>query len=74
MFLFQEIEEDRKRAEQEGVAVTSRKPRPDGLTITITKANNVSSEALSSFPAKNGIFQYASFIRSDHLAVGDHET
>lgn len=39
---FQEIEEDRKRAEQEGMAVTSRRPRADGLTITITKAHNVS--------------------------------
>ncbi|XP_062973799.1 coiled-coil domain-containing protein 9B [Elgaria multicarinata webbii] len=37
---YQEIEEDRKRAEQEGMAVTSRKARPDGLTITITKAHN----------------------------------
>ncbi|KAJ7344858.1 hypothetical protein JRQ81_000808 [Phrynocephalus forsythii] len=38
---YQEIEEDRKRAEQEGMAVTSRRVRPDGLTITITKAHNV---------------------------------
>ncbi|KAL8169383.1 UNVERIFIED_CONTAM: hypothetical protein K2H54_048274, partial [Gekko kuhli] len=37
---YQEIEEDRKRAEKEGMAVTSRKPRADGLTITITKAHN----------------------------------
>nr|XP_060616296.1 coiled-coil domain-containing protein 9B isoform X1 [Anolis sagrei ordinatus] len=37
---YQEIEEDRKRAEQEGMAVTSRRARPDGLTITITKAHN----------------------------------
>ncbi|XP_053238376.1 coiled-coil domain-containing protein 9B isoform X1 [Podarcis raffonei] len=37
---YHEIEEDRKRAEQEGMAVTSRKARPDGLTITITKAHN----------------------------------
>ncbi|XP_015282701.1 PREDICTED: uncharacterized protein C15orf52 homolog [Gekko japonicus] len=37
---YQEIEEDRKRAEQEGMAVTSRRPRADGLTITITKAHN----------------------------------
>nr|XP_056707850.1 coiled-coil domain-containing protein 9B [Euleptes europaea] len=37
---YQEIEEDRKRAEQEGMAVTSRRPRSDGLTITITKAHN----------------------------------
>ncbi|NXO23395.1 CCD9B protein, partial [Cisticola juncidis] len=37
---YQEIEEDKKRAEQEGMAVTSRRPRQDGLTITITKAHN----------------------------------
>ncbi|NXL49263.1 CCD9B protein, partial [Podilymbus podiceps] len=37
---YQEIEEDKKRAEQEGMAVTSRRPKPDGLTITITKAHN----------------------------------
>ncbi|XP_061467438.1 coiled-coil domain-containing protein 9B isoform X2 [Rhineura floridana] len=37
---YHEIEEDRKRAEQEGMAVTSRRARPDGLTITITKAHN----------------------------------
>ncbi|NXY15522.1 CCD9B protein, partial [Atrichornis clamosus] len=37
---YQEIEEDKKRAEQEGMAVTSRKPKQDGLTITITKAHN----------------------------------
>ncbi|XP_077179014.1 coiled-coil domain-containing protein 9B isoform X2 [Paroedura picta] len=37
---YQEIEEDKKRAEQEGMAVTSRRPRADGLTITITKAHN----------------------------------
>lgn len=42
IYLFQEIEEDKKRAEQEGMAVTSRKPKQDGLTITITKAHNVS--------------------------------
>ncbi|XP_048340224.1 coiled-coil domain-containing protein 9B isoform X2 [Sphaerodactylus townsendi] len=37
---YQEIEEDRKRAEQEGMAVTSRRPKADSLTITITKAHN----------------------------------
>ncbi|XP_044292267.1 coiled-coil domain-containing protein 9B isoform X1 [Varanus komodoensis] len=37
---YQEIEEDRKRAEQEGMAVTSRRARPEGLTITITKAHH----------------------------------
>lgn len=42
-YLFQEIEEDKKRAEQEGMAVTSRRPKQDGLTITITKAHNVSA-------------------------------
>lgn len=41
--VFQEIEEDKKRAEQEGMAVTSRRPKQDGLTITITKAHNVSA-------------------------------
>ncbi|KAM6461086.1 coiled-coil domain-containing protein 9B isoform 3-T6 [Liasis olivaceus] len=37
---YQEIEEDKKRAEQEGMAVTARKARPDGLTITITKPHH----------------------------------
>nr|XP_012429790.3 coiled-coil domain-containing protein 9B isoform X5 [Taeniopygia guttata] len=37
---YQEIEEDKKRAEQGGMAVTSRRPKQDGLTITITKAHN----------------------------------
>ncbi|XP_053129416.1 coiled-coil domain-containing protein 9B isoform X2 [Hemicordylus capensis] len=37
---YQETEEDRKRAEQEGMAITSRRARPEGLTITITKAHN----------------------------------
>ncbi|NXU38683.1 CCD9B protein, partial [Drymodes brunneopygia] len=37
---YQEIEEDKKRAEQEGMAVTSRRPKQDGLTITITKSHN----------------------------------
>ncbi|NXJ67978.1 CCD9B protein, partial [Rostratula benghalensis] len=37
---YQEIEEDKKRAEQEGMAVTSRRPKQDGLMITITKAHN----------------------------------
>ncbi|XP_042328551.1 coiled-coil domain-containing protein 9B isoform X2 [Sceloporus undulatus] len=51
---YQEIEEDRKRAEQEGMAVTSRRARPDGLTITITKAHNekrVVSEKWGNSPA-----------------------
>ncbi|XP_064421182.1 coiled-coil domain-containing protein 9B isoform X4 [Latimeria chalumnae] len=37
---YQEIEEDKKRAEQEGMAITSRKPKQEDLTITITKAPN----------------------------------
>ncbi|XP_070596571.1 coiled-coil domain-containing protein 9B [Erythrolamprus reginae] len=37
---YQEIEEDKKQAEREGMAVTSRKARPDGLTITITKPHH----------------------------------
>ncbi|XP_026566040.1 coiled-coil domain-containing protein 9B isoform X1 [Pseudonaja textilis] len=37
---YQEIEEDKKRAEREGMAVTTRRARPDGLTITITKPNH----------------------------------
>lgn len=45
--MFQEIEEDKKRAEQEGMAVTSRRPKQDGLTITITKAHNVSAASPS---------------------------
>ncbi|XP_072195053.1 coiled-coil domain-containing protein 9B isoform X3 [Excalfactoria chinensis] len=44
---YQEIEEDKKRAEQEGMAVTSRKPKQDGLTITITKAHNDLKDAIT---------------------------
>ncbi|NXA42479.1 CCD9B protein, partial [Eudromia elegans] len=38
--LIRRYQEDKKRAEQEGMAVTSRRPKQDGLTITITKAHN----------------------------------
>ncbi|KYO28339.1 hypothetical protein Y1Q_0015947 [Alligator mississippiensis] len=55
---YQEIEEDRKRAEQEGMAVTARRTKQDGLTITITKTHNekrvVSEKWGSSFPASPG--------------------
>ncbi|NWX43212.1 CCD9B protein, partial [Steatornis caripensis] len=55
---YQEIEEDKKRAEQEGMAVTSRRPKQDGLTITITKAHNdkrvVSEKWRSSCPTSPG--------------------
>ncbi|NWQ68316.1 CCD9B protein, partial [Neopipo cinnamomea] len=55
---YQEIEEDKKRAEQEGMAVTSRRPKQDGLTITITKAHNdkrvVSEKWASPCPASPG--------------------
>ncbi|XP_065695022.1 coiled-coil domain-containing protein 9B isoform X2 [Patagioenas fasciata] len=44
---YQEIEEDKKRAEQEGMAVTSRRPKQDGLTITITKAHNDLKDAIT---------------------------
>ncbi|XP_063296350.1 coiled-coil domain-containing protein 9B isoform X1 [Pelobates fuscus] len=37
---YQEIEEDRKNAEKEGMAITSRKPKQESLTITITKEPN----------------------------------
>ncbi|XP_018086720.1 coiled-coil domain-containing protein 9B isoform X2 [Xenopus laevis] len=37
---YQEIEEDRKNAEKIGMAVTSQRPKPDSLTITITKTAN----------------------------------
>ncbi|NXW20595.1 CCD9B protein, partial [Circaetus pectoralis] len=55
---YQEIEEDKKRAEQEGMAITSRRPKQDGLTITITKAHNdkrvVSEKWGSPCPASSG--------------------
>ncbi|XP_064019639.1 coiled-coil domain-containing protein 9B isoform X2 [Pogoniulus pusillus] len=55
---YQEIEEDKKRAEQEGMAVTSRRPKQDGLTITITKAHNdkrvVSEKWVSPCPTSPG--------------------
>ncbi|XP_014796194.1 PREDICTED: uncharacterized protein C15orf52 homolog isoform X1 [Calidris pugnax] len=44
---YQEIEEDKKRAEQEGMAVTSRRPKQDGLMITITKAHNDLKDAIT---------------------------
>ncbi|XP_062909860.1 uncharacterized protein LOC134349452 isoform X2 [Mobula hypostoma] len=37
---YHEIEEDKKRAELEGMAVLTRKSRPESLTITITKSPN----------------------------------
>ncbi|XP_072842383.2 coiled-coil domain-containing protein 9B isoform X1 [Pogona vitticeps] len=74
---YQEIEEDRKRAEQEGMAVTSRRVRPDGLTITITKAHNacpvfqekrVVNEKWGSSPASSfGIGSEEEEEEADHL-------
>ncbi|XP_066490296.1 coiled-coil domain-containing protein 9B isoform X2 [Tiliqua scincoides] len=69
---YQEIEEDRKRAEQEGMAVTSRRARPDGLTITITKAHNekrIVSEKWGSIcsPAGIGSEEEEDDEESDHL-------
>lgn len=40
--VLQEVEEDKKRAEQEGMSLHSRKGKPDDLTITINKSSNVS--------------------------------
>lgn len=37
---YQEVEEDKKRAEQEGMSLHSRKGKPDDLTITINKSSN----------------------------------
>lgn len=37
------MEEDRKRAEEEGMALQSRKGKADDLTITISKSTSVSS-------------------------------
>ncbi|XP_016329649.1 uncharacterized protein C15orf52 homolog isoform X1 [Sinocyclocheilus anshuiensis] len=37
---YQEVEEDKKRAEQEGMSLYSRKGKPDDLTITINKSSN----------------------------------
>ncbi|XP_020865046.1 coiled-coil domain-containing protein 9B isoform X1 [Phascolarctos cinereus] len=56
---YQEIEEDRRQAEQGGMAVTApRAPRADGLTITITKAHSekrvVSDRRMSSHPNSLG--------------------
>lgn len=38
----QEVEEDKKRAEEEGMALQSRKGKADDLTITISKSTTVS--------------------------------
>lgn len=37
---YQEVEEDKKRAEQEGMTLPSRKGKPDDLTITFNKSSN----------------------------------
>ncbi|XP_042609236.1 coiled-coil domain-containing protein 9B-like isoform X4 [Cyprinus carpio] len=37
---YQEVEEDKKRAEQEGMLLHSRKGKADDLTITINKSSN----------------------------------
>ncbi|XP_043088349.1 coiled-coil domain-containing protein 9B isoform X2 [Puntigrus tetrazona] len=37
---YQEVEEDKKRAEQEGMSLHSRKGKTDDLTITINKSSN----------------------------------
>ncbi|XP_073725962.1 coiled-coil domain-containing protein 9B isoform X2 [Misgurnus anguillicaudatus] len=37
---YQEVEEDKKRAEQEGMSLPSRKGKPDDLTITFNKSSN----------------------------------
>lgn len=38
----QEVEEDKKRAEEEGMALQSRKGKAEDLTITISKSTSVS--------------------------------
>lgn len=45
----QEVEEDKKRAEQEGMALQSRKGKVDDLTITINKSLAVSTSAPTPF-------------------------
>ncbi|CAG10707.1 unnamed protein product [Tetraodon nigroviridis] len=39
---YKEVEEDKKRAEEEGMALQSRKGKADDLTITISKSTSVS--------------------------------
>eukprot|EP00079_Xenopus_tropicalis_P017431 XP_004917355.1 PREDICTED: uncharacterized protein C15orf52 homolog isoform X1 [Xenopus tropicalis] len=46
---YQEIEEDRKNADKIGMAVTSRRPKPESLTITITKTPNEKRVVSESF-------------------------
>lgn len=41
LFCIQEVEEDRKKAEEEGMALQSRKGKADDLTITISKSTDV---------------------------------
>ncbi|KAF7654325.1 hypothetical protein LDENG_00071060 [Lucifuga dentata] len=54
---YKEVEEDRKRAEEEGMALQSRKGKADDLTITISKSTSdsrvVVTKPLSS-PARKG--------------------
>ncbi|RXM92013.1 hypothetical protein EOD39_20580 [Acipenser ruthenus] len=41
---YQEVEEDKKRAEQEGMSYTPRKNKAEDLTITIKKSPHVSCD------------------------------
>lgn len=38
---FKEVEEDKKKAEEEGMALQSRKGKADDLTVTISKSADV---------------------------------
>ncbi|XP_073683682.1 coiled-coil domain-containing protein 9B [Garra rufa] len=54
---YQEVEEDKKRAEQEGMSFHSRKGKSDDLTITINKSSNdqrVVTKRLGSAGLKDG--------------------
>ncbi|NXU89725.1 CCD9B protein, partial [Xiphorhynchus elegans] len=72
---YQEIEEDKKRAEQEGMAVTSRRLKQDALTITITKAHNdkrvVSEKRTSPCPTSPG-FRIGSEEEEEEEEEADH--
>lgn len=51
---YKEVEEDRKRAEEEGMALQSRKGKADDLTITISKSTNQDNRVVVTKPFSGG--------------------
>ncbi|XP_047183178.1 coiled-coil domain-containing protein 9B isoform X3 [Scophthalmus maximus] len=51
---YKEVEEDKKRAEEEGMALQSRKGKADDLTITISKSTSQDSRVVVTKPFSDG--------------------